>query len=126
MSNLDILFTPINIGNHTAQNRFAINAMECNDADEKGNPTEKTLRRYKRAFEGGSGVIVLEAITVSYESRSRLMQLSVIPHNQKQLQKFVSELKNVNDKPIFLWQLTHSGELSHPDFSRRVCMKPLP
>jgi 2,4-dienoyl-CoA reductase-like NADH-dependent reductase (Old Yellow Enzyme family) len=125
MAQIENLFKPIRIGKLTAQNRFAINAMECCDSDEKGNPTEKTLRRYSRAFEGESGVIVLEAITVSYESRSRLMQLSVMPHNQKSLEKFVSQLKEVNDKPIFIWQLTHSGELSHTDFSRRVCVKPL-
>jgi len=69
---------------------------------------------------------VLEAITVSYESRSRLHQLSIMPRNQKALEKFVSDMKKINDKPLFIWQLTHSGELSHPDFSRRVCVKPLP
>jgi len=120
------LFDPIKIGNLTAQNRFVINAMEGCDSDEDGNPSEKTYRRYRRLFEGGSGVIDLEAITVTNESRGRLTQLSVEPHNQKALEKFVSEMKKVNSKPIFIWQLTHSGELSHPDFSRRVCVKPLP
>jgi 2,4-dienoyl-CoA reductase-like NADH-dependent reductase (Old Yellow Enzyme family) len=121
----ETLFQPIRIGNRTAPNRFAINAMECCDSDEQGNPTDKTLRRYSRLFEGGAGVIDLEAITVTYESRGRKMQLSVEPHNQKALEKFVAELKKVNDKPLFIWQLTHSGELSHPDFSRRVCVKQL-
>ena len=126
MSNNEYLFQPIQIGPLTAQNRIVINAMECCDSDEEGNPSEKTYRRYQRYFEGNAGVIVLEAITVTYESRARKTQLSVMPHNQKALTKFVSEMKKVNDKPIFLWQLTASGELSHPDFSRRVCVKPLP
>ncbi len=125
MANYDTLFQPIKIGNRTAGNRFAINAMECCDSDPEGNPTDKTLRRYSRLFEGGAGVIDLEAITVSYESRGREMQLSVMPRNQKPLEKFVAELKKVNSEPLFIWQLTHSGELSHPDFSRRVCVKPL-
>lgn len=121
----ETLFQPIRIGNKTAPNRFAINAMECCDSDKEGNPSDKTLRRYSRLFEGGAGLIDLEAITVQYESRGRDTQLGVEPRNQKALEKFVAELRKVNDKPLFIWQLTHSGELSHPDFSRRVCVKPL-
>ncbi|MCX7667466.1 MAG: 2,4-dienoyl-CoA reductase [Atribacterota bacterium] len=122
----NLLFTPITIGKKIASNRFVINAMECCDADENGNPSPRTYRRYRRLFEGDAGVIFLEAITVSYESRARLNQLSIMPHNEKALQKFTQEMKSVNSKPIFIWQLTHAGELSSPDFSRRVCVKPLP
>lgn len=119
------LFEPIQIGKLTAPNRFVINAMECNDADEQGNPTEMTYERYKKLFEGGAGLIDLEAITVSYESRSRKMQLSIEPHNEAALKKFVEEVRKLNPKALFIFQLTHSGELSHRDFSRRVCVKPL-
>lgn len=121
----DILFTPVKIGNLTAKNRIALNSMECNDADNDGNPTKKTYERYTKYFEGNAGLIDLEAITVTDESRGRLYQLSVMPKNEKALKKFVQEMKKVNNKPIFIWQITHSGELSHPDFSRRVCVKPL-
>ena len=120
------LFEPVKIGNLTSPNRLMINAMECCDSDEYGNPTEKTYERYTRLFEGQAGLVDLEAITVTYDSRGRKMQLSIEPHNEKALEKFVSELRKVNDKTIFIFQLTHSGELSHPDFSRRVCVKPLP
>ena len=126
MHEKDPLFQPIKIGTKTSPNRFAINAMECCDSDENGNPSEKTYRRYRTHFEGGCGVIVLEAITTQYESRSRLNQLSVMPRNAKALEKFVSEMKSINSDAIFLWQLTHSGEISHPDFSRRVTPKHLP
>lgn len=122
----DPVLQPIKIGTKTAQNRFAINAMECCDADDEGNPTEKTYTRYRRLFEGGAGVVDLEAITVQWESRSRKNQLSVMPRNQKALAKFVADLRKINDKTIFVWQLTHSGELSHQGFSRRVCVKPMP
>ncbi len=126
MTREDIVFQPIKMGHRVAPNRFMINAMECCDSDVEGNPTEKTYRRYHNLFEGGAGIIDLEAITVQYESRSRQFQLSVMPHNQKALAKFVAEMKKVNDKPLFIWQLTHSGELSHTGFSRKVCVKPLP
>jgi 2,4-dienoyl-CoA reductase-like NADH-dependent reductase (Old Yellow Enzyme family) len=122
----DPLFQPIKIGTKTARNRFAINAMECCDSDDNGNPGPKTYRRYAKHFEGGCGVVVLEAITVAYESRSRLTQLSIMPRNQKSLEKFTAEMKRINKDAIFLFQLTHSGEISHPDFSRRVTVKPLP
>lgn len=122
----DYLFKPIKIGSRVSENRFAINAMECCDSDDEGNPSEKTYRRYRNHFEGGCGVIVLEAITVSYESRGRKNQLSIMPRNEKALAKFVSEMKKINPKALFFFQLTHSGELSSTDFSRRVCVKPLP
>jgi len=109
-----------------SENRIVINAMECCDSDKEGNPGEKTYRRYRKYFEGGSGIVVLEAITVGYESRSRLMQLSIMPRNEKALTKFVKEIKSINPNTLFFFQLTHSGELSHTDFSRRVCVKPLP
>jgi 2,4-dienoyl-CoA reductase-like NADH-dependent reductase (Old Yellow Enzyme family) len=98
----EYLLKPINIGNLTAENRFAINAMECCDSDKQGNPGDKTYRRYKRYFEGNAGVIVLEAITVTYESRSRLTQLSIEPRNQKALEKFTQEMKKINGKPLFI------------------------
>jgi len=126
MGDKNLLLTPIKLGNRTLENRFALNAMECNDADEHGNPTKRTYERYSRYFEGNAGLIDLEAITVTYESRGRLMQLSVEPHNQKALAAFVKEMKRINDKPLFVWQITHSGELSDPTFSRRVTVKPLP
>ncbi len=126
MSKEDVVFTPIKIGNRTAKNRFVINAMECCDSDDEGNPTDRTYRRYTNLVEGGAGLIDLEAITVQYESRSRKNQLSVMPRNQKALTKFMSDMKKIDDETLWIWQLTHSGELSHPDFSRRVCVKPLP
>jgi 2,4-dienoyl-CoA reductase-like NADH-dependent reductase (Old Yellow Enzyme family) len=126
MDRNDPVFQPIRIGPKTAQNRFVINAMECCDSDEEGNPTEKTYRRYRNLFEGQAGLVDLEAITVQWESRSRKTQLSAMPRNQKALEKFTRELRKVNGKTLFVWQLTHSGELSNPEFGRRVCVKPLP
>jgi 2,4-dienoyl-CoA reductase-like NADH-dependent reductase (Old Yellow Enzyme family) len=120
------LFQPIKIGNRTAFNRFVINAMEGCDADKDGNPSDLTLARYEQYFKNGCSVVDLEAITVTDVNRGRLNQLQVQPRNAKALTQFVKRLKEINKDVIFIWQLTHSGELSHPDFSRRVCVKPLP
>lgn len=125
MPKYEKLFEPIKIGNRTCSNRFCVNAMESNNADAEGNPTEKTYGRYEKLFRGDSGLIDLEAITVTRESRGRLNQLSIEPHNAKAIEKFVRRMKEVNKRPLFIFQLTHSGELSRPEFSRRVTVKPL-
>ncbi len=120
MSEQNLLLTPIKIGNKVAPNRFAINAMECCDSDENGNPSEATYARYEKLFEGQAGLINLEAITIQYESRSRKNQLSIMPRNVAALKKFVEHMKSINRNNVFIFQLTHSGEISNPDFSERV------
>ena len=126
MKEKQALFTELKIGSRTAVNRIALNSMECNDADSEGNPSELTYKRYRKAFEGNAGVIFLEAISVLDESRGRLNQLIGTTDNQKALTDFIKEMRKVNKKPLLLIQLTHSGELSDPVFSRRICVKPLP
>jgi 2,4-dienoyl-CoA reductase-like NADH-dependent reductase (Old Yellow Enzyme family) len=122
----DILLTPIQIGTRTSPNRFYSQAMECNDGDADGNPTDLTYQRYEKLFKGEAGVISLEAITITDKNRSRMNQLFIMPHNQAALTKFVRCMREVNPKPLFIFQLTHSGELSNPKFSRPLSVKPLP
>jgi 2,4-dienoyl-CoA reductase-like NADH-dependent reductase (Old Yellow Enzyme family) len=71
-------------------------------------------------------VIVVEALSVVDENRGRLHQLTAMPQNQKGLTELVAEMRKANPKPLIIWQLTHSGELSSPEFSERVCVKPFP
>ncbi len=120
------LLSPLKIGTRVSPNRFFIQAMECTDADADGNPSELTYKRYENLFRGESGVITLEAISITHESRSRLNQLMIMPENLKPLKNFVKKMKEINPNLLFIFQLTHSGELSNPDFSRRVTVKPLP
>lgn len=122
----ETLLSPIKIGNLTAQNRFFIQAMECNDEDEKGNPSELTTERYCNLAKGEAGLISLEAISITRESRARDNQLMIMKENLKPLTAFVKKVKEANPKCLFIFQLTHSGELSNPTFSRRVTVKPLP
>lgn len=120
------LFREIKIGPKTAVNRIALNAMECNDADSHGDPTDLTYERYINAFRGGAGLVLMEAISVVDESRGRMNQLIGTPENLPGLKKLIDALRQENDKTILLIQLTHSGELSQSAFSRKVCVKPLP
>lgn len=126
MSDSSILLTPIKIGTHTVSNRFFAQPMECVDSDAEGNPTDLTYERYENLYKGEFGFVDLEAITVTNESRARKTQLEIMPRNEKALARFISRLKEVNPNVVIVFQLTHSGEISEPDFSRRVTVKELP
>jgi 2,4-dienoyl-CoA reductase-like NADH-dependent reductase (Old Yellow Enzyme family) len=126
MSQAMMILTPTRIGSKAVSNRIAINPMECCDADTDGNPTHTAFRRYERLARGNAGVIVVEALSVVDENRGRLHQLTALPQNQKGLTDLVTAMRAANPKPLIFWQLTHSGELSSPEFSERVCVKPFP
>ena len=116
------LLEQIKIGPRTAQNRFFIQAMECNMEDPSGNPSEETTQRYIDLAKGEAGLITLEAITVTRESRARDNQLTIMPQNEKPLTKFMDRVHAANPDTLLVFQLTHS----HPGFSRRVTPNPLP
>jgi 2,4-dienoyl-CoA reductase-like NADH-dependent reductase (Old Yellow Enzyme family) len=122
----EILLAPIQIGTRTCVNRFFSQPMECTDADAEGNPSDMTYERYENLFRGEAGLVSLEAITITDKNRSRLNQLFIMPQNQPALTKFVKRLREVNPKTLFIYQLTHSGELSNPEFSKRLSVRPLP
>jgi 2,4-dienoyl-CoA reductase-like NADH-dependent reductase (Old Yellow Enzyme family) len=116
MDSKEILLSPIKIGTRTCENRFFGQAMECTDADTEGNPSDLTYQRYENLFRGEAGMVSLEAITITNKNRSRLNQLFIMPQNLPALTRFVRRLREVNPKTIFIYQLTHSGELSNPEF----------
>jgi 2,4-dienoyl-CoA reductase-like NADH-dependent reductase (Old Yellow Enzyme family) len=117
MSTLD---SPVKIGGKTAPNRIVNQPMECNDADEVGNPTELTFNRYRKLAEGGAGIIIVEALTISRESRARKNQLGIDEKTAPTLERLLKEMRGIHAKSLILLQITHSGQLSGADFSRRV------
>jgi 2,4-dienoyl-CoA reductase-like NADH-dependent reductase (Old Yellow Enzyme family) len=121
---MKILSSPIQIGNRQAPNRIVNQPMECNDADEKGCPSELTFDRYRRLAEGGAGIIIIEALTISQESRARKNQLGIYPETAKALEKMIREMRTVNPEPLILMQITHSGRQSGAGFSRVVSAFP--
>jgi 2,4-dienoyl-CoA reductase-like NADH-dependent reductase (Old Yellow Enzyme family) len=120
----EILSSPIKIGKKTALNRIVNQPMECNDGDASGNPTELTLRRYRNLAEGGAGVIFLESLTLTYESRARKNQLKIAEENAKGLERLVKEMKEINGKSLILFQINHSGRISGATFSKVVSLYP--
>jgi len=77
-------FTPIRIGTKTATNRFVVSRWSSRrhrrrQSRDRGNPTKRTLNRYRNLFTGGAGLIVLEAISVGDTSMARTHQLTILP-----------------------------------------------
>ena len=123
---MEILKSPLQIGTRVAPNRIVNQPMECNDADEVGNPTELTFERYRKLAQGGAGIIIVEALTITQESRARKNQLGIYEKTAPTLERLVKEMRGINSKPLILFQITHSGQQSGADFSRLVSVYPLP
>jgi 2,4-dienoyl-CoA reductase-like NADH-dependent reductase (Old Yellow Enzyme family) len=122
--NLEMLSSPIEIGKKIAPNRIVNQPMECNDGDSSGNPTELTFKRYRSLAEGGAGIVIVESLTISYESRARKNQLKISDDTAKDLEKMVREMRAINPKPLILFQISHSGRHSQGAFSKVVSLYP--
>jgi 2,4-dienoyl-CoA reductase-like NADH-dependent reductase (Old Yellow Enzyme family) len=122
---MNILASPLKIGPKTAPNRIVNQPMECNDADEAGNPTELTFDRYRRLAQGGAGIIIVEALTITQESRARKNQLGIYEKTAPTLERLVKEMREINRESLILFQITHSGRQSGPGFSRLVSVYPM-
>jgi 2,4-dienoyl-CoA reductase-like NADH-dependent reductase (Old Yellow Enzyme family) len=123
---MSILDSPIKIGTKTAPNRIVNQPMECNDADPVGNPTELTFDRYRKLAEGEAGIIIVEALTITQESRARKNQLGIYEKTAPVLERMVREMRGINSRSLILFQITHSGQQSGAGFSRLVSVYPLP
>ena len=122
--NLEMISSPIQIGKRIAANRIVNQPMECNDGDSEGNPTHLTFQRYRNLAEGGAGIIVVESLTVSYESRARKNQLKISEETATGLERLLKEIREVNPKPLILFQVNHSGRISGAAFSKVVSLYP--
>jgi 2,4-dienoyl-CoA reductase-like NADH-dependent reductase (Old Yellow Enzyme family) len=120
----EMLSTPIRIGKKVAPNRIVNQPMECNDGDPSGSPTQLTFERYQRLAEGGAGIIVLESLTISYESRARKNQVKISDDTAGGLERLVREMRKINDRSLILFQINHAGRISQPAFSKVVSVYP--
>ncbi len=117
--NLSVLAQPLQIGAHTAQNRFAFQPMEGTDAADNGSPSTLTSRRYHRFAEGGVGLIWFEAVATAPEVRASAHQLYLREDNLDDFKRLVEEIKERGMKrngyaPVVIMQATHSGRYSKP------------
>jgi 2,4-dienoyl-CoA reductase-like NADH-dependent reductase (Old Yellow Enzyme family) len=109
---LNVLSSPMKIGNRTAPNRLVTQPMECNDGDENGNPSDLTRTRYRRLAEGGAGMITVESLSVSSRSRARKNQLVIEAKNREPLADLVGQIRKINQDSLVIFQINHSGMIS--------------
>ena len=108
-------------------NRIAINPMEGWDGTLDGQPSEHTLRRWRRFGQSGAKLIWGgEAVAISHEGRANPNQLVIAEHTREGLAKLrtalIEEHKKVagSDEGLLIGlQLTHSGRYCRPNVEGR-------
>ena len=118
---------PLARGRLRIRNRIAVQPMEGWDGTADGNPTELTMRRWKRFGQSGAGLIWGgEAVAVSHEGRANPNQLVIAPHTLAGLAKLRKTLLDEHrdrtgseESPMLGLQLTHSGRYCCPNTHHR-------
>jgi NADPH2 dehydrogenase len=118
---------PLHRGGVAIGNRIAVQPMEGWDAQADGNPSENTLRRWRRFGSSGAKLIWgSEAVAVSHEGRANPHQLMMAPHTHAGLVRLRAALLEAHreatgsqDPPIVGLQLTHSGRYCRPNVHDR-------
>jgi NADPH2 dehydrogenase len=116
------LRTPIQRGSLRIGNRIAVQPMEGWDGTTDGNPTERTLRRWRHfGRSGGKLVWGGEAVAVTEEGRANPNQLLLAAHTEKGLAGLRTALieehrltTGSDDGLLIGLQLTHSGRFCRP------------
>lgn len=115
--NVDVLSTPVKVGDKVVPNRMCIQPLEGFDGNPDGTPSDLIFRRYKRYAEGGAGMIWYESITVADDGRCNPLQMIIKPSTISEIKRLVDEsnaaaLAKYGRRPYNILQLTHSGRRS--------------
>src|SRR5581483_5438120 len=122
------LAQPVQAGDITIGNRFAIHPMEGWDGTADGRPTEFTARRWRHFGRSGAKLIWGgEAVAVRHEGRANPNQLLIVEHTRDDLARLrealVAEHRQATGSTDGLFiglQLTHSGRYSRPNDDDRA------
>jgi 2,4-dienoyl-CoA reductase-like NADH-dependent reductase (Old Yellow Enzyme family) len=121
------LFSPLLRGEIKIGNRIAINPMEGWDGTADGNPTENTLRRWRRFGQSSAKLIWGgEAVAISRSGRANPNQLMIAEHTREGLAQLraalIADHKQAagSDEGLLIGlQLTHSGRYCKPNSQQR-------
>jgi len=120
------LFLPGAIGAKRTANRFVSQAMESNDGENGGKVSELGYQRYRKLASGGWGIIIVEALSVTGNHLARKNGMILNKENLDSFKKLTETIKKENPEAVVLFQVTHSGSKSNPDFSESVSVCPNP
>jgi len=117
------LLWPLERGGFKFGNRIAVQPMEGWDALPDGNPSEYTLRRWRRFGKSGASLVWGgEAVAVSKEGRANPNQLVIASHTlaglanlRTALLESYRETAGSDAPPLIGLQLTHSGRYCRPN-----------
>jgi NADPH2 dehydrogenase len=121
------LLRPLTNGAINIGNRIAVQPMEGWDGTPDGQPSERTLRRWKHFGRSGAKLIWGgEAVAVSHEGRANPSQLVIAPHTEKGLAQLRATLIDEHRRTtgsesglLIGLQLTHSGRFCRPNTYKR-------
>ncbi|MDY4611459.1 MAG: NADH:flavin oxidoreductase [Sphaerochaetaceae bacterium] len=118
-TDLSIFASPMPVGRKSAPNRFAILPMEGCDSRPDGGPSDLVVRRYRRFFSGGAGLVWWEANAVVQEGRANELQMMLTDANAAEFAVLLKDcrqaaLERNGAAPVSVLQLTHSGRYSRP------------
>ena len=119
---------PLQVGEFTIGNRYAIHPMEGWDGNTDGSPSDNTRRRWSHFGKSGAKLIWGgEAVAVRHDGRANPQQLMMDAKNQSAIaqlrETLVASHKEVmgNDKDLVIGlQLTHSGRFCKPNLETRM------
>ncbi len=122
------LLLPLANGEIKIGNRIAVQPMEGWDGTADGQPSERTLRRWKLFGRSGAKLIWGgEAVAVSHEGRANPNQLLIASHTKKGLSELRSALIEEHRQTtgseeglLIGLQLTHSGRFCRPNAYNRT------
>ncbi len=112
----------VKIGEKIVPNSIATLPMEGGDATKSGEPTDLTYRKYEKIAKGGSGLIWIEAVSISEDGRSNDKQLWIKEDNYLEFKKLNDRIKaeakkkyGEDHEPFTVIQLNHSGRYCKKD-----------
>ncbi|MDR1128094.1 MAG: hypothetical protein LBL20_02190 [Treponema sp.] len=105
-------FEPVKIKNKTFPNRLFAQAMEGNDGENGGLPSERTVNRYVELAKGKWGAVLIEASSVVETSLARINGMIINKKNLDVIKRLVEAFRKHNNEGLLLLQITHSGERS--------------
>jgi len=117
------IFEPLKIKNRTIPNRLFAQAMESNDCENGGQPSERAIKRYEKLSEGNWGTVIIEAVSIIETSLARINGMIINKKNLDSFKRLIDAFRKHNRDNIVLMQITHSGERSG-SFSDVVTLTP--